>query len=117
MARAVNSNYTLVLTISEDGFRYSGASIINRRRGTSHVIDIGKHCLQKTVEEKIALLKLVRYDYSDYAMGSWIGANHAAVTLTRDEYKFILGSIRDGNPREKSKGARKKDIGQIPLPL
>ena len=65
-------------------------SLIDNKAGRIFRIDNRKHCLQKSVVEKIAMLRIMRGDYTETVNGCWIGDRHFVVALDRDEYNNLL---------------------------
>lgn len=104
----ISSQWLLSVSLKRNGDDYPHYTLIDRRKQQSTKFNINKHCLQKTVAEKLAMLRIMRGDYTHHFFGSWIGERHMVVALDKDEYNNILERI-SGNTGTQSKRAGKKD--------
>lgn len=104
----VSSQWLLSVSLKRNGDIYPHYTLIDRRKQRSTKFSIYKHCLQKSVAEKLAMLRLMRGDFKDHFFGSWIGARHMVVALDKDEYNDILERI-SGNTGKQGKDPSKKD--------
>lgn len=84
------SKWFLSVSINPNGEEYPVYSLINHVQSTTYAFDSRKHCLQKAVAEKKAMVRMMHGDYSDSVIGSWIGARHFIVALEKSEYEELV---------------------------
>lgn len=104
----VTSQWLLSVSLKPNGEDYPHYTLIDRRKQRSTKFNIYKHCLQKSVAEKLVMLRIMRGDFKDHFFGSWIGDRHMVVALDKDEYIDILERI-SGNTGKQGKNPSKKD--------
>jgi len=104
----ISSQWLLSVSLKPNGEVYPHYTLIDRRKQRSTKFSIYKHCLQKSVAEKLAMLRMMRGDFKDHFFGSWIGDRHFVVALDKDEYVDILERI-SGDTGKPSKRPSKKD--------
>lgn len=87
------SNWLLSVSLLPNGDVHPYYSVIDHRAGKSTRFRIYRHCLQKSVEEKLAFMRLLRGNWDDHVYGTWIGDNHFVVALDKDEYKNLVTRV------------------------
>lgn len=104
----ITSQWLLSVSLRPNGDDYTHYTLIDRRKQRSTRFSIYKHCLQKSVAEKLAMLRMMRGNFDNHFFGSWIGDRHMVVALDKDEYIDILERI-SGNTGKQGKNPSKKD--------
>lgn len=104
----ITSQWLLSVSLKPNGDVYPYYTLIDKRRQKSIKFRTYKHCLQKSVAEKLAVLRIMRGDYTPHIFGSWIGDRHFVVALDKDEYNELLERI-SGNAGKQGKDPSKKD--------
>jgi hypothetical protein len=94
----VASQWLLSVSLKPNGDDYPQYTLIDRRKQRSIRFSIRKHCLQKSVSEKLVMLRIMRGNFDHHFFGTWIGDRHMVVALDKDEYNNILERI-SGNAR------------------
>lgn len=84
------SKWLLSVSIKPNGEDYPVYNLINHVQSTTIPFDSRKHCLQKSVAEKRAMVRMMHGDYSDNVFGGWIGARHFIVALDKGEYEELV---------------------------
>jgi hypothetical protein len=100
----LTSRWLLSISLKPNGDTYPNYTLIDKRKQKSIKFDTCKHCLQKPVAEKVALMRMMRgkYDPADM-LGTWIGPRHFVVALDRDEYEYLLGLTYGSDTGKQSK--------------
>ncbi len=105
----IASQWLLSVSLKLNGEEYPHYTLIDRRRQKSTKFNNYKHCLQKPVAEKLAMLKLLRGNYDHHFIGSWIGDRQLVVALNKDEYNELLERLSGTDTGTQGKNPRKKD--------
>jgi hypothetical protein len=110
----VSSKWLLSVSLKPNGDLYPKYTLIDKQRQKSTRFNCYKHCLQKSVAEKLALVRLMRDVYDNHSViGTWIGARHFVVALDKDEYKYLLELTYGGNTRKQSERPREEDTAEV----
>lgn len=104
----ISSQWLLSVSLKLNGDEHPYYTLIDRRKQKSTRFKTYKHCLQKSVVEKMAMIKLMRGSYDHHIFGSWIGDRHFVVALDKNEYNELLEKV-NGNTGKQSKSSRKKN--------
>lgn len=108
----ISSRWLLSVSLKTNGDLYPRFTLIDQRKQKSTPFHSYKHCLQQSVSEKLALVRIKRGDYDRTSViGTWIGDRHLVVALDKDEYEFLLGLTHGSDTREQGKKSRKEDTG------
>jgi hypothetical protein len=87
--------WLLSASIQPNGDMYPFYTLIDHTTMHSSRFDTSKHCLPKDIQERVALMRIKRGDYSSNELGRWIGERHFVVVISKDEYNNLL-EIVDG---------------------
>ena len=90
-----NSNWLLSVSTKTSGDLYPLFTLIDRKQSKSTKFNSNKHCLQKSVEEKLALVRIMRGVVdTENVLGTWIGGRHMVVWLDKAEYDYLMGVLK-----------------------
>ena len=105
----IPSQWLLSVSLKLNGDEYPYYTLIDRRKQKSTRFKTYKQCLQKSVVEKMAMIKLMRGGYDHHIFGSWIGDRHFVVALDRNEYEELLEKVSGTDTRKQGKTKGKKN--------
>lgn len=106
------SRWLLSVSLRTNGDLYQHFTLIDQNRQSSKRFDSHKHCLQKSVAEKLALVRIKRGEYDKTnVLGTWIGDRHLVVALDKDEYEYLLGLTYGSDTGKQSQRPSKENTG------
>jgi hypothetical protein len=82
--------WLLSASIQPNGDMYPFYTLIDHTRSHSARFYTDKHCLPNEIQERVALIRIKRGDYSPCSLGKWVGERHFVIVLDKDEYHKLL---------------------------